>query len=185
MLAHAPVVAHASVVAHVPVATDTPTTWPTETDIIFLPGSNKVLLTVQRPVMRAVIQEAIERTRANVLCGNAFPDVFDTLEFIRDALMTASELNDKAKDIHRRIIGEHLYFINMSRLVSIFFFDNNITDSICSLVHASLSFAGKSRTVASLSYKPNSLQLEQKQVLYLLWKSSCRDTTTPSQGQTM
>ena len=93
-------------------------TWPMATNLIFMPGSNKVMLTVQLPLMRAVIQDAIERTRANILFGNAFPNVFDTLEYIRDALVTAAELNDEAVNIHRRLISEHSYFINMSRLVS-------------------------------------------------------------------
>ena len=29
-------------------------TWPAETDLLLMPGSNKVMLTLQRPVMRAV-----------------------------------------------------------------------------------------------------------------------------------
>lgn len=116
VVGQAPVVAHAAVVVHAPVVT--PPTWPTETDIIFLPGSNKVLLTVQRPIMRLVIQEAMEWTRANIMCGNAFPDVIDTLEYIRDALSAAAEENVQAGDIHRRIVADHAYFINMSRLVS-------------------------------------------------------------------
>ena len=94
------------------------TTWPTATDIIYPPGSNRVMLTLQLPVMRAVLQDAIERTRANLVFGNAFPNVFDTLEYLRDALITAAELNDEGADIHRRLIGEHSYFINMSRPVS-------------------------------------------------------------------
>lgn len=95
-------------------------TWPTDTDIIFLPGSNKVMLTVQRPLMRVVIQDAIERTRANLMFANAFPDVFDTLEYIRDALATAAEGNERAVDIYRRLQGDHEYNTHMSRLVSSF-----------------------------------------------------------------
>jgi hypothetical protein len=52
------------------------------------------------------------------MCGNAFPNVFDTIEYLRDALTTAAELNDQAVDIHRRLVAEHVYFISMSRLVS-------------------------------------------------------------------
>jgi hypothetical protein len=101
-------------------------TWPAATNLIFLPGSNKVMLTIQLPVMRAVIQDAIERTRANLMFGNVFPNVFDTLEYLRDALVTAAELNDEAVDIHRRLLGEHLYFVNMSRLVSTKIFEINL-----------------------------------------------------------
>ena len=37
--------------------------WPSDTDILFLPGTMKVMLTVQRPLIRLVIQDAIEHVR--------------------------------------------------------------------------------------------------------------------------
>jgi hypothetical protein len=76
------------------------------------------MLTIQRPLLRVVIQDAIERTRANIMCGNVFPNVFDTLEFIREALTDAAKDNNKAVDIHHRLLQENAYFINLSRLVS-------------------------------------------------------------------
>ena len=69
---------------------------PNDTDLIFLPGSNKVMLTVQRPVVRAVIQDAIERVHAALMFSNAFPDVFDTLKLISNALVAAADFNDQA-----------------------------------------------------------------------------------------
>ena len=72
-------------------------------DLIFLPGSNKVMLTVQCPPMCAVIQDTIERTHANIMFSNAFPNVFNTLEYIRDALTLAAEDNDQADDILRHL----------------------------------------------------------------------------------
>jgi hypothetical protein len=77
------------------------------------------MLTVQRPLLRAVIQDAIEWTRANILFSNAFPDVFDTIEFIKDALITAAGHNDQAVDILRRLQGDFDYSNKMSRLVSL------------------------------------------------------------------
>jgi len=93
-------------------------TWPAATDLIFLPGSNKVMLTVQRPLIRMVIQDAIERTRATMMFTDAFPDVFDALKFIKDALILAAELKENATDVHDRLNSDHEYTINMSRLVS-------------------------------------------------------------------
>ena len=52
------------------------------------------------------------------MCRNAFPCVFDTFEYIRDALSIASEQKVDAADTHHRLVGDHAYFINMSRLVS-------------------------------------------------------------------
>ena len=76
------------------------------------------MLTVQCPLMRAVIQDAIERTRANIMFSNAFPNVFDTLEYIRDALTSAAEDNDQADDILRRLKSDIEYVRSMTRLVS-------------------------------------------------------------------
>jgi len=38
----------------------TPPTWPPETDLIFALGSTKLKLTLQQPLVHAVIGEAIE-----------------------------------------------------------------------------------------------------------------------------
>lgn len=93
-------------------------TWPTETDLVFLQGSNKLMLTVQSPLIRAVIQDSIERTRASLLFLNAFPNLFETLEYIEEALVSAAEQIKAAASIHRRLQGDHMYTINMSRVVS-------------------------------------------------------------------
>lgn len=81
-------------------------------------GSNKVKITAQRPIVRAVIQDGIERMRAALLFTNAFPNLFETLEFIGDALVEAAEHNEGAIDIHRRLLRDHMYKINMSSVVS-------------------------------------------------------------------
>jgi hypothetical protein len=120
-----------------------------------MPGSNKVLLTVQTPLLREVIVDAIERTRSNIICGNAFPEVFDTLEYIRDALTGASEAKEEAKDIYRRLLGEHAYFINLSRLVSCSILMSNVANIRFSLVRASLFSARKLRTAALPLHGPN------------------------------
>jgi hypothetical protein len=64
------------------------------------------------------IQDAIERTRANLMIADVFPKVFDTHEYIRDALIMAAELNDQAMDIHRRLQDDLVYRNNMARIVS-------------------------------------------------------------------
>lgn len=79
------------------------------------------MLTVQRPIVRAVIQDAIERTRANLMIANAFPSVFDTLEYIRDALVVAAEGIDKAEVIGRRLMYDNEYNNLMSWVVSAYF----------------------------------------------------------------
>jgi hypothetical protein len=76
------------------------------------------MLTAQRPLLRQVIQDGIERTRASLMFKNAFPDLFATLDYIGDALSIAAEHNEAATDIHRRLLADHMYNINMSRVVS-------------------------------------------------------------------
>jgi hypothetical protein len=56
--------------------------------------------------------------RASLLFTNAFPNLFETLEFIGDALIEAAEHNEGAIDIHRRLLRDHMYKINMSSIVS-------------------------------------------------------------------
>lgn len=97
----------------------TPGPWPSETDIIFLPGSNKVLLTVQRPLLRAVIQDAFDRIRASLLFENAFPKVQDAMEMIKENLMEAAKANDRAIYIRSRLLFDDDYINDMCRLVSL------------------------------------------------------------------
>jgi hypothetical protein len=86
---------------------------------VLVAGSNKIMLTVQPPLLRAVIQDAFDRIRAALLFTNAFPDVFDTAEMIRDSLVSSAESNDRATNIHSRLLGDVSYASSMSRLVSL------------------------------------------------------------------
>jgi hypothetical protein len=98
-----------------------PPTWPAETDLLLLPGCNKVMLTVQRPTMHAVFQDTFERIRAAMVFQNAFPNIYDTIEMITDNLIRAAESIDRATNIHQRLLMDGDYTSNMSRLVSIQF----------------------------------------------------------------
>jgi hypothetical protein len=131
--------------------------WPTETDLIFPHGSNKVMLTSQCPVVRAVIQDAIERTRASLMFSTAFPDLFEILDHIGEALVLAAEHNE-ATDIGRRLVHDHMYNINMTRIVSPSIFFMIVADFLLSLVHEFPSSAGRLRIAVQPSYRLNSWQ---------------------------
>jgi len=111
--------------------------WPTETDLIFPHGSNKVMLTSQCPVVRAVIQDAIERTRASLMFSTAFPDLFEILDHIGEALVLAAEHNE-ATDIGRRLVHDHMYNINMTRIprARIPLFRREVKDCCAAIVQA-------------------------------------------------
>ncbi|KAN0116523.1 hypothetical protein V8E52_005904, partial [Russula decolorans] len=90
--------------------------FPAETELLFVSGSNKIMLTVQRPLMRAVFQEAFERIRADMVFKNVFPNIYETIEMITDSLMKAAESNDRATNIYNRLTLDADYSNNMSRL---------------------------------------------------------------------
>ncbi|KAN0123634.1 hypothetical protein V8E52_002966 [Russula decolorans] len=91
--------------------------FPAETELLFVSGSNKIMLTVQRLLMRAVFQEAFERIRADMVFKNVFPNIYETIEMITDSLMKAAESNDRATNIYNRLALDADYSNNMSRLV--------------------------------------------------------------------
>ena len=93
-------------------------TWPIEMDIVYLEGSNKIRLMAQRPLIRAVIQDGIERTRASLMIQNAFLNLFQMLESIGEALVLVAEHNEAATDIHRCLLADNMYLFNMSHIVS-------------------------------------------------------------------
>ncbi|KAH9160993.1 hypothetical protein EDB89DRAFT_2081025 [Lactarius sanguifluus] len=65
--------------------------WPADTDLLFATGSSKIKLTLQHPLVRLVLQDAIDHMRAHLVLINAFPDPGAALAFARDSLMTAVE----------------------------------------------------------------------------------------------
>ncbi|KAN0125340.1 hypothetical protein V8E53_015597, partial [Lactarius tabidus] len=64
--------------------------WPTETDLVFASGSNRLKLTGQGPIVHSVIVEGIERLWAAMLFNDTFPDVCSALTLIKDCLLTAA-----------------------------------------------------------------------------------------------
>ncbi|KAH9023985.1 hypothetical protein EDB84DRAFT_1564550 [Lactarius hengduanensis] len=51
-----------------------PTVSRVDTDLVFVEGTTKIMLTSQHPLIRAIVQDAIENLRASMLFHNAFPD---------------------------------------------------------------------------------------------------------------
>ncbi|KAH9055287.1 hypothetical protein EDB87DRAFT_1688403 [Lactarius vividus] len=65
--------------------------WPAATELLFALGSSKIKLTLQYPLVRLVLQDAIDHMRAHLVLTNTFPDPGAALTFARDSLMTAVE----------------------------------------------------------------------------------------------
>ena len=92
--------------------------WPVETDLIFVPGTTRVLLTQQSPVMHSIIQDAFENTQVYLMFSNAFPDVIIIPSITRDALVAAAKHRQSTSRIYQHLLNDEQYVIDMSPLVS-------------------------------------------------------------------
>ncbi|KAI9429385.1 hypothetical protein H4582DRAFT_2089337 [Lactarius indigo] len=89
-------------------------TWPSNTDLSFAPGSTRLMLTAQCPLVRAVIQEAIENVRAAMMFNDAFPNLARAFTFIRDALITAAySYGPVASMLHKRLMEDDEYLVRI------------------------------------------------------------------------
>jgi hypothetical protein len=138
---------------------ESPTEWPADTDIVFPPGGTRVMLTLQRPLMRAIIQTAIEELRATLIFSNAFPDGILAMSFIRHCLNVAAEKHcPAALSIRRCLIHDEDYALKISPLGSL---PSNVEDhktdiySIHSFVPGSLFSAVRSKTSATQLFWPS------------------------------
>ena len=57
-----------------PVVGPAPVVWPSDTDLVFVPGSNRLILTVQSPPVCAIIHDAFDNTQALLFFDHSFPD---------------------------------------------------------------------------------------------------------------
>src|SRR5258708_10503127 len=69
--------------------------------------------------MCAVFQDSFDRIYVALLFGNAFPDVYETTEMIRESLVDVAKANEHATNIHQCLLGNTDYSINMSHLMSL------------------------------------------------------------------
>jgi hypothetical protein len=116
----------------------TQTAWPVDTDLVFSTGSNKLRLTNQRPLVRAVLHEAIELLRAAMLFNNSFPDVCAALGLIKDCVFSAAEsLKPGTAEILERLTRDADYLSKITPLVWLGLFQDDFTDDIHSCVPGS------------------------------------------------
>ncbi|KAH9987268.1 hypothetical protein BJV77DRAFT_964880 [Russula vinacea] len=87
--------------------------WPADTNIVFSPGSNKIALTCQRPLIRVVIQDAMENVRADLLFKNAYPDPAVALVMIKESLLASASRHPGASSIRRRLVFDEQYMTGM------------------------------------------------------------------------
>ena len=77
-----------------------------ETDLVFSDGFNKLMLTNQRPIVRAIVRDATELLRASLLFNNAFPDPILAFNLTKHALLTAAQNNSSGASVLHRLQDE-------------------------------------------------------------------------------
>ncbi|KAI9451374.1 hypothetical protein BJY52DRAFT_1191052 [Lactarius psammicola] len=114
-----------------------------DTDLVFTEGSTKLMLTNQRPIIRAVIQDAIENLRASILFTNAFPDATIAFALSSDALKVAAES-------HKPDDGEYLAKLVPLPRARICLFRGEVKDRCNAVSVAALFAIGSAPEIARL-----------------------------------
>ncbi|KAH8978804.1 hypothetical protein EDB86DRAFT_3090016 [Lactarius hatsudake] len=104
-----------------------------DTDLVFVGNTTKIMLTFtitwiiletglsQHPLIRAIVQDAIENLRASILFVNTFPDATVAFTLTKDALITATENHGHGGGIvQRRLQVDDEYLTKLISLIPIF-----------------------------------------------------------------
>jgi hypothetical protein len=67
-----------------------PCSWLNETDIVFIPGMTRIMLTQQHPVLHTVLQDSFEKLKVYLLLTSSFPNAVSLLSVLRDCLISAA-----------------------------------------------------------------------------------------------
>jgi hypothetical protein len=95
--------------------------WPVNTDLIYVPGTTRIMLTAQHPMMQTVIHDTFEKVHTLLLFDCAFPDASVLPPIIRDALITAASFNvPRVSNIYCQLLKDNKYATKLGHLVSLF-----------------------------------------------------------------
>jgi hypothetical protein len=122
-----------------------PLQWSKNSDLV-LTIAGKVKLTHQTVIIRSVISDSFRVLLGNMLFDNAYPNAFETIDFVQDAVLTAARGIPTAKEVHTRLLLDPEYMTKILPLVChILESSASRVSNITSLAHASPCSAGKSR----------------------------------------
>ena len=108
--------------------------WPPETELV-LSSKNKVNLSMQKPVIRVLLQDAIESVRASLLFEDAFPDPNAVLRLVRKSVLDAAQkYMPGTTAIHERLKCDNEYISKLASVVRVIFSNKYLTEVIYSLV---------------------------------------------------
>jgi hypothetical protein len=152
---------------HEQATTESPSAWPADTEIVFAPGGTRVMLTLQRPLIRTIVQDAIEELRATLVFNNAFPDGILAMSFIRHTLNVAAGKHcPAALSVCRQLIHDEDYALKLVPVVSSpSRVEDHKTDSYSSFVLRFLFSAARSKTSATQSFWQSSFPWHRQTLL--------------------
>lgn len=95
--------------------------WPSETDLVYTSGSNKLRLTIQHTYVKAVIHDAVENIKASIMFDDAFPNANVCITFATEALTLAAKGRlPSSRDILARLTDDSQYLAKIIPLVCIY-----------------------------------------------------------------
>jgi hypothetical protein len=95
------------------------TEWPFDTELIVSLGTNKVMLTIQHPLICMILHNTFENLRVSLLFKHAFPDAILIPTFISSALIAATKVHRvRVLNIYKHLSCDESYLVQMACLVS-------------------------------------------------------------------
>ena len=88
-------------------------------DLVFAPGSTKVMLTLQNPLVQAVIRGSFDRLRISIVFTDAFLNAPLASLFVKEALLRSAQNRPGGGCVYERIQHDTLYFCKILPLVSV------------------------------------------------------------------
>jgi hypothetical protein len=96
-----------------------PHSWSNEMDIIFIPGTMRIMLTQQHLILHVVLQDSFEKLKVYLLLTSSFPNAVSLPSMLRDCLISAATNSQYplASDICMQLHQDELYTEQLSCLV--------------------------------------------------------------------
>src|SRR5258708_21460703 len=90
-----------------------------DADLFIVPGSKRLILFAQMPLIQVIIQDAIEGLQGLMLFNHVFPSAAQVIEFVQDSLLVvANRYRPAASIIYGRLNKDKAYLSMMICLVS-------------------------------------------------------------------
>ena len=88
-------------------------------DLVFALGLTKVMLTLQNPLVQAIIQGSFDLLHISIVFTDAFSNAPLASLFVKEALLHSAQNRPGGRCVYERIQHDTLYFCKILPLVSI------------------------------------------------------------------